>query len=89
MEVLPLSQATAPVIPAPPACRSSATGEIIQWAAPRQASAASQNPARTVTESPDPVLLYANTQLQPTRPLATQQVLQYGAPPVRDSTGEF
>lgn len=32
-----LSQATAQVTPAPPACQSSATGETIQWAAPQRA----------------------------------------------------
>lgn len=82
----PNSQDTAQVTPAPPACQSSATGETIQWAAPQRASAASQSPARTGTESPDPVLLYLNTQ-SPPPPLATKRVHRYGVPhPVNDST---
>lgn len=82
-----LSQATAQVTPAPPACRSSVTGETTQWAAPQRVSAASRSPARTGTGSPDRVLHYLNTQFP--LALATHRAHQSGAPrPVNDSTGE-
>lgn len=87
--VVHLSQATAQVTPAPLVCQSSATGEITQSAAPQQALAVYRNPARTETESPDPVLLCPNTQ-PPPPPLATHRVHQYGVPhPVNDSTGGY
>lgn len=79
-----LSQATAQVTLAPPACQSSATGETIQWAAPQLVSAASRNPVKT--ESPDLVQLFPNTQ----SPLATHRAHQYEVRhPLSGSIGEF
>lgn len=81
-----VSQATAPVTPAPPVCQSSATGETIQWAALQQVLAASQSPVKR--ESPEPVQFCLNTQ-SPQPPLATPRAHQCGVHhPVNGSTGK-